>query len=143
MQKNYPVEYDLNIDAIIELIRCNNCFNSQLMSVRKAVVHILSREQILSILNKNLGNGLWALLVLKKENRALNKELLGDIVNQHYDKQKGVKLLGSRHMLDEMAARLEGAGLVEVSEVGRARLYKLSDLGEELIDFIQVQKSKN
>ncbi|SDO15421.1 hypothetical protein SAMN04487897_10925 [Paenibacillus sp. yr247] len=100
---------------------------------------ILSREQILSILSDRLGHGKWALAILKKENRSLNKELLGELVNETYQQQTQTdkKLLGSRHMLDEMAARLEGAGLVDVSEFGRARLYTLSKLGEDLILHIQ------
>lgn len=160
------IEYPLFTDAIIESNRIINLtckivliqFLMQLLILidsiidsiidslkecRKKVEGILSREQILTILSDRLGNGKWALAILKKENRPLNKELLGELVNESYQQQArdGKKLLGSRHMLDEMAARLEGAGLVDVSEVGRARLYQLSQLGEELILHIQSQKS--
>lgn len=72
----------------------------------------------------------------------MNKELLGELVNETYQQQtqSQKKLLGSRHMLDEMAAKLEGAGLVDVSEMGRARMYKLSLLGDEVILHIQSQR---
>ncbi|MCY9665854.1 hypothetical protein M5X11_12905 [Paenibacillus alginolyticus] len=120
------------IDAIID---------SYLVKGKEAGI-ILSREQILSILADRLGHGKWALAILKKENRPLNKELLGELVNEAYQQQtqSQKKLLGSRHMLDEMAAKLEGAGLVDVSEMGRARMYKLSLLGDEVILHIQSQR---
>ncbi|MFC5651013.1 hypothetical protein ACFPYJ_18255 [Paenibacillus solisilvae] len=96
----------------------------------------------MKLLLERLGYGKWALAILKKEDRPLNKELLGELVNQYYQQQTNTKekLLGSRHMLDEMAARLEGAALVDITVLGRARLYKVSSLGEELISFIQTSQ---
>jgi len=108
----------------------------------------LTREEILDRLSENLDDGAWFLRVLKQHTR-LSKEQLKDLVNEQYkqmieeknkekddeEKTEVKKLVNSRHVLDVMTARLEGAGLVKVTHYGRARVYELSDLAIELINY--------
>lgn len=104
----------------------------------------MDKEKILSILSERLKEeGLYFLVALSRANGPLLKEKLRDVVNDQFQQKKGKKLINSRYTLDIWAARLEGAGLVDVQEVGRARLYSLAPLGEELINFtIQLKKAK-
>ena len=102
---------------------------------------MLTREQILQALIHNLSEpSRWALAILKRENRSIPKEKLGDFVNEAYQSAHGTKLLNSRHSLDDMTARLEGGGLVVVEGIGRARLYSLSPLGQDVIVMMQQKK---
>ncbi len=104
----------------------------------------LNREEILSTLLEHLQDGIWGIAILKREGVAINKEKLKDMVNEYYKEKNNVdiNLINSRHSLDIFAARLEGAGLVNVSEVGRARVYTLSKLGQELIEFREQLRKK-
>jgi len=98
-----------------------------------------------------LGSGIWVLAVLKNEGRPINKERLGILTNKLYQEAMAQRknsdspvqeLIGSRHTLDQLTAKLEGAGLVDIPDMpGRATFYALSPLGEELIQYKQ-QRSK-
>lgn len=97
----------------------------------------MNREEILNQLLLNLGDGIWGMAILKREGIPINKEKLRDLVNEYYKEKKNVStnLINSRHTLDIFAAKLEGAALVQVSDLGRAKVYSLSKLGEELIRY--------
>jgi DNA-binding transcriptional ArsR family regulator len=95
----------------------------------------LTREQILEFILEGLGTSLYLLGILNKEG-PLHKEQLKEATNEFYAaKNNGEKLIGSRHSLDVLTAKLEGAGVVTVTEVGRSRLFRLSKLGEEIINY--------
>lgn len=103
----------------------------------------LDKEKIMGILTENLSEeSKWFLWALKIENGSLHKEKLRDITNENYRKMQIKEgnpnpqpLVQSRHGLDIHTARLEGAGLVTVKEVGRIRMYSLSTLGLELLEY--------
>lgn len=95
----------------------------------------MNREEILQVLSDNLQEGNWFLACLSSQTDWVAKEKLKDIVNDFYKEKRGMTLINSRHSHDEFAARLEGAGLVIVETKGRARVYKISELGRELIEF--------
>lgn len=100
----------------------------------------VTRDEILQALLDRLGDGQWMLAVLMTHNKPLNKEKLGSLTNEFYRKFKNKDLIGSRHTLDELTARLEGAGLVDIPDLGgRARFYVISKLGKELIQFKEHQ----
>lgn len=104
----------------------------------------MTREEILQNLLEQLGDGVWGLAILKREGTPINKEKFRDLINDYYQENRETdeKLIKSRHTLDIFAARLEGAGLVRVSELGRAKVYTLSQLGEELIKFRETRKNR-
>ncbi|MED0737841.1 hypothetical protein [Aneurinibacillus thermoaerophilus] len=96
----------------------------------------MSKEQILQTILNSIGDSVWVLTTLYKQNKGVGKEQLRGLVNERYGaKHEGKILITSRHILDRYLSRLEGAGLVDVSEHGRARHYHLSELGHELINF--------
>lgn len=98
---------------------------------------MLTREQILERLLAKVGDGLWVLATLMKAGRPINKERLKELTNDHFSLKKhdGELPIRSRHTLDQIAARLEGAGLVDVQVIGRTRMFQLSELGYEVIKF--------
>lgn len=107
------------------------------------------REEFLEILAQNLSNeSKWFLWALMKEKDALHKEKLKDIANMGYREMlksegkdaTGAALVSSRHGLDIHTARLEGAGLVKVQEIGRIRMYSLTKLGEDLLRYAASKK---
>lgn len=98
----------------------------------------MTREQILERLLLQVGDGLWMMAALKIAGKPVNKERLRDLTNNHFKNKaedSEQALICSRHMLDQMTARLEGAGLVETFDLGRAKMYTLSELGNEIIKF--------
>ncbi|OUM87557.1 MAG: hypothetical protein BAA01_06610 [Bacillus thermozeamaize] len=105
----------------------------------------MTREQILTKLLEHIGDGLWMLAALAKAGKPVNKERLKELTNNHYrlKRQEGELPIRSRHTLDLLAARLEGAALVDVEGVGRAKMYTLSELGWELIRFREQMKEKS
>lgn len=104
----------------------------------------VEKEKFMEILAGNLSEeSKWFLWTLKMENSSLHKEKLRDIANENYREMqlkagnhKSAPLVQSRHGLDIHTARLEGAGLVSVKEVGRIRMYSLSELGNELLEYV-------
>jgi hypothetical protein len=102
----------------------------------------MTKEEILETLLNRLGDGSWFLLALKVSNEPLLKERLRDKVNELYQEKMGTNdlLIPSRHSLDIWTARLEGAGLVDVQEIGRARIFKLSNLAFELLEYKKQKK---
>lgn len=93
------------------------------------------------LFNKLSPESKWFLFVLYKERGALNKERLRNVANNQYQKFIGnssTNLIVSRHGLDIHTARLEGAGLVHVEEIGRIRMYSLSKLGKELLAYLTI-----
>lgn len=113
---------------------------------------MLSREQILKALltatarNENM---IWMLAGLKMSERPVQKEQLRDVTNTIYKKihPEAEQLpIRSRHLLDEAAAMLEGAALVDVAEIAKTKQYTVSVLGEELLQYRhdqrQMEKSK-
>lgn len=86
--------------------------------------------------------GLMFLVTLEDANEPLLKDKLKDQVNNFYKHTYNIDtdLIKSRHTLDTWTSRLEGAGLVDVKEVGRARMYSITDLGRTMIEYAQTQK---
>lgn len=82
---------------------------------------------------------------LAKAGKPVNKERIKELTNNHFllIRKDQELLIRSRHTLDLLVARLEGAGLVDVDGVGRAKMYKLSELGKELIRFREQLKEAN
>jgi len=102
----------------------------------------LSVDYIFEILTERLQQeGIWFMLALRDAKKPLLKEQLKDEVNRIYTEKKKVSdglpkpLVTSRYILDRYTERLEGAGLVNVDEIGKARLYSLSDLGHYFLDY--------
>lgn len=108
----------------------------------------LTRDQIIGILLDNLKEGIWILAILYKEAETgpIPKEKLKLKVNEHYKQQnEGAELFTSRHILDVLCARLEGAGLAEVlTDKTRARRYSITPLGKQIVDeYIKRSKGDN
>ncbi|MBU7595900.1 cell division protein FtsZ [Metabacillus halosaccharovorans] len=102
----------------------------------------MTKEEILDILKERLGDAIYILIVLKEG--PLLKEQIKERANEYY-KSKGNNnsdLIPSRHILDIYTARLEGAGLVNVREIGRARVYERSQLAEVLTNHIKLRPIK-
>ncbi|EES72627.1 hypothetical protein ACL02P_24050 [Paenibacillus sp. MB22_1] len=106
---------------------------------------MMSREAILDALlsataeNENM---MWMLAALRMAERPVQKEQLRDVTNAlykkiHPDVEQEKLPIRSRHLLDEAAAMLEGASLVQVAEVAKSKRYTLSPLGEELLNYRQ------
>lgn len=98
------------------------------------------------ILFENLSDeSKWFLVVLIQQKEYINKEQLRELTNKAYfkandlDEVSAVPLIPSRYSLDIHTARLEGAGLVEVKELGRMRLYLITSLGKQLLDYVGKQ----
>ena len=83
--------------------------------------------------------GLMFLVALEDANEPLLKDKLKDQVNRFYKNTYNIDedLIKSRHTLDTWTARLEGAALVDVKEIGRARMYSITDLGRTMIEYAQ------
>lgn len=97
----------------------------------------MTKDEIINTLVERLRDeGLYFLVALKKSNEPILKEKLRDLVNEYYLEKKGISLIKSRYTLDTWTSRLEGAGLVDVKEIGRARMYSLSTLGNEVLQEI-------
>ncbi|MEK3955966.1 hypothetical protein [Psychrobacillus sp. FSL K6-1464] len=103
----------------------------------------LEEEDLLHILASNLSKESRILLAsLVDREETMSKEELKKAANELYELNFPERfmetgpLIHSRHSLDMNTARLEGAGLVHVKEVGRVRIYSVSDLGHRLADFI-------
>ncbi|MBG9796066.1 hypothetical protein ABD76_27995 [Paenibacillus dendritiformis] len=87
-------------------------------------------------------NMLWVLAALKLAGKPVQKEQLKTVTNMLYKKvnpNAEQVPIRSRHLLDEVAAMLEGAALVHVTEVAKSKRYTVSRLGEELLEFRQEQ----
>ena len=97
--------------------------------------HELTKNDILNTLNSSIGDARWLLAALKKNGEPLSKEQLKDEANELYKQQNQDKLIKSRHTHDVLAAKLEGAGVVNIKEYGRARFYEVSALGHELANY--------
>lgn len=116
----------------------NNYFNK-----RWKLVSVLSELNFFEILFENLTlESKWFLAILSKQQQPINKEQLGELVNTMYiakQSSEGVEnpspLIGSRYPLDIHTARLEGAGLVKVTEHGRMRFYSITKLGKQLLEY--------
>lgn len=100
----------------------------------------MNNHEVFHILHERLKEGVYFLAAL--ENQPILKDKLKDEVNSLYRAFNDRDLINSRHTLDTWTARLEGAGLVDVQEVGRARMYSISDLGREMIEHVQAQNSQ-
>ncbi|MCM3358171.1 hypothetical protein [Psychrobacillus sp. MER TA 171] len=101
----------------------------------------LEKRDIFEILTNSLSEeSKWFLFALSTEKVPLHKENLRDVANELFkrvnahDKKK--QLITSRHSLDIHTARLEGAGLVNVQRIGQIRIYSLTELGTELLNYL-------
>jgi DNA-binding PadR family transcriptional regulator len=106
----------------------------------------LSVEYIFDIFTERLQQeGIWFILALR-DNKPLLKEQLKDEVNRIYMKNikpsqsQSKPLVTSRYVLDRYTALLEGAGLVNVEEIGKARMYSLSELGRKFIEYTRQKR---
>jgi hypothetical protein len=100
----------------------------------------LTRDQILDAISKGIGDGAWVLAALAWHGKPVAKEKLRDVTNTYFRRAKPDETdmpIRSRHLLDEMAARLEGAALVTVTPKGKAKMYTVSPLGHELIGYFK------
>jgi len=100
----------------------------------------VTRDQILSALSRSIGDGAWVLAALAWHGKPVAKEKLRDVTNIYFRRAKPDETelpIRSRHLLDEMAARLEGAALVTVTPKGKAKMYAVSALGKELIQHMK------
>lgn len=99
----------------------------------------MTREEILREILESLGESKWILAVLyrDREKEPIGKEKLKTLANEYYTETTGEleNLITSRYILDVFTARLEGAGLVRISRYGQVRMYSISKLGEEIIQF--------
>lgn len=110
----------------------------------------ISVESIFEIFTERLNNeGIWFMLALRDAQKPLLKEQLKEEVNRIYiekntrlDKQQK-PLISSRYILDRYTERLEGAGLVNVDDIGKARLYSLSELGHEFLNYTRRKRETN
>jgi hypothetical protein len=101
----------------------------------------VTREQILTRLLKQIGeSGLWMMGALQKAGKPMPKERLRIITNEHRRAQEEGDMIRSRHTLDQISSKLEGAGMIDIECIGRTKMYTLSDLGEELIRFRKEQR---
>ncbi|MCM3716061.1 hypothetical protein M3202_18575 [Alkalihalobacillus oceani] len=106
-------------------------------------------ENIFSIFLERLDDeGIWFMLALRRASQPLLKDKLKDEVNRLYlenNMNDGDEklLVTSRYILDKYTERLVGAGLVNVTEIGKARLYSLSQLGEEFLEFNKRKRIDN
>ena len=89
----------------------------------------------------------WFLVILRSQKEPINKIQLQELVNKSYIKNEHEKqnfnatpLISSRHLLDIHLARLEGPGLVQVKELGRMRLYSITILGKQLLEYMKTSK---
>ncbi|QST02875.1 hypothetical protein IMZ31_20205 (plasmid) [Pontibacillus sp. ALD_SL1] len=117
----------------------------------------MERDDIMKLLADRLNDNRYMLLGLAKYehnfDRSPSKMQLMDYANKLYEKavEQGIEtpenpeqpLIGSRHVLDVYAAKLEGAGLVNVEEIGRVRVFRLSKFGRELLQYIQEKELHN
>lgn len=107
----------------------------------------INKEDIFDIFAERLENGIWLILALKEKNKPILKDHLKDEVNQLYITKKSsngsaiAPIITSRYVLDRYTNRLEGAGLVNVENIGKARLYSLSPLAYEFIEYYRSKKS--
>jgi DNA-binding transcriptional ArsR family regulator len=103
----------------------------------------MDKDKILHILSERLQpEGLYFLVVLIRSDISIPKEKLGETVNEMYRaNHNGADLVKTRFALDTWTSRLHGAALVDIREVGRVRLYSISELGKELLEYNK-RKSK-
>jgi hypothetical protein len=112
-------------------------------------VDSINKEEIFDIFAERLEDGIWFILALKEKNKPILKDHLKDEVNELYIKKMTANrsntnvgpLITSRYILDRYTNRLEGAGLVNVENIGKARLYSLSNLAYEFIDYTRRKRS--
>lgn len=110
---------------------------------------MLSREAILNALLSAVAqnaNMMWMLAALRMADRPVQKEQLRDVTNALYKRvhpevEQDQLPIRSRYLLDEAAAMLEGAALVNVAEVAKSKRYTLSALGEELLNYRQERRN--
>lgn len=105
----------------------------------------LSVDYIFDIFTERMQQeGIWFMLALRDAKKPLLKEQLKDEVNRIFMEKKNQSnpLVTSRYILDRYTERLEGAGLVNVDEIGKARLYSLSKLGQDFLEYNR-QKRKS
>ena len=68
-----------------------------------------------------------------------NKEKIRSIVNQIYDKKENIpveeqeQFIRTRNSMDIQMARLESAGLVDFTIVGKTKMYGITELGNHIL----------
>jgi DNA-binding PadR family transcriptional regulator len=115
--------------------------NNRIKSTNENYKH-LDGEDIYEILLNNLHTDGKFILVLLSGNEDMHKAELKNVANEEYAKMGDEVLFPTRFSLDICTARLEGAGLVNVKTAGRVKLYSLSRLGEELLQYSKSKKMK-
>jgi len=106
------------------------------------VLKLLDLNQVMDILKKNLSDeSKWILSALITSTNPTSKEKLWKLTNTLYiekgiSKDPKAKIISSRYVLDIHTARLEGAGLVEVTALGRIRVYSVSEFGKMFINHL-------
>lgn len=97
-----------------------------------------SLEDIFEMYQERLRDATWLLVALKEAGQPLLKEKLKEEANRVYAEKNNRNsddppLIGSRHTLDLYTSMLYGACLVDVTEVGKARMYSLTTVAHDFI----------
>lgn len=99
----------------------------------------MTRDQILEELLSRVNDGLWVMAAMMKQApKRVSKEKIGEVTNAYFiefNPEKEWLPIRSRHTLDIIVAKLEGAALIDVIDEGRAKMYAVSLLGKELINY--------
>lgn len=104
-----------------------------------------SLEEIFEMYQERLGDATWLLVALNEAGEPLLKEKLKDETNRIYAERKrnnpnNTPLINSRHMLDHYTSMLYGACLVDVREIGKARMYSLTKVANDFIHWNRNRK---
>jgi hypothetical protein len=101
----------------------------------------MTAEEILDVLiERNKPAGFYFLAVLKLADKPIPKDKLCEEVNKQYKLRKGDDLIKSRYKLDQITNQLLSAGLVNVEEIGRARLFTINPFGEFILEYNRKRK---
>lgn len=114
------------INLLITLIESGEKMNSN---------ERMNETEIIKTLKQSMSTpSLWLLKTLynEKNNTLIAKEILWEKTNELFLKEENntdFKVISSRYVLDIHTARLEGAALIAYSQIGKVKIYKITDFG--------------
>lgn len=80
----------------------------------------------------------------REKKKAINKIKLEELTNElfagfatEYGRDPKIPLINSRFTRDLHTSRLDAAGLVDIEEIGRVRMYRISELGIALMQHLK------
>lgn len=101
-------------------------------------------ESALNALEKALSTkGKWVLAFLSEQHGKVKKEAIKDGTNLFYKEQRNTQelIFNSRKTFDDNIERLEGAALIDCTvDLGRAKMYYLTDGGKEMLLYLEKKK---